>query len=139
MRGDSVISGFDHLAITCNDVDASIAFYERVLGAELLLADLWHERKMPVAIMQIGANRLSLHEAASPASPHARVPMPGSVDLCLRWVGPIDDAVALLSRCGVEVVEGPVPRPASNGERGTSIYFRDLDGNLLELLTLSSL
>jgi hypothetical protein len=36
----------------------------------------------------------------------------------------------------VEIVEGPVGRPASNGERGTSVYFRDLDQNLLELLTL---
>jgi hypothetical protein len=29
-----------------------------------------------------------------------------------------------------------VPRPAANGERGTSVYFRDPDDNLLELLTL---
>ena len=129
------ISGFDHLAITCDDVDASIAFYERVLGAELLLGELWRERKMPVAIMQIGANRLSLHQAAAPASPHARVPQPGSVDLCFRWEGPIEAAVAHLGAQHVDIVEGPVPRPASNGERGASVYFRDLDGNLLELLT----
>lgn len=132
-----MISGFDHLAITCDDVDASIAFYERVLGAELLLADLWRDGKMPVAIMQVGANRLSLHRAASPASPHARVPQPGSVDLCFRWEGPIAAAVAHLAANDVAVVEGPVPRPASNGERGSSVYFRDLDGNLLELLTVT--
>ncbi len=133
-----MISGFDHLAITCNDVDASIAFYSSVLGAELLLADLWHERKMPVAIMQIGSNRLSLHETAAPAKPHAQSPTPGSVDLCFRWVGPIDGAVSHLAQHDVAVVEGPVPRPASNGERGQSVYFRDLDGNLLELLTLDA-
>ncbi len=131
------ISGFDHLAITCNDVDASIAFYERVLGAELLLADLWRDGKMPVAIMQIGANRLSLHQAAAPASPHAHAPTPGSVDLCFRWAGPIAAAVDHLASEGVAVIEGPVGRPASNGERGTSVYFRDLDGNLLELLTIT--
>jgi catechol 2,3-dioxygenase-like lactoylglutathione lyase family enzyme len=34
------------------------------------------------------------------------------------------------------VVDGPVPRPVANGERGTSVSFRDPDGNLLELLTL---
>jgi catechol 2,3-dioxygenase-like lactoylglutathione lyase family enzyme len=133
-----VISGFDHLAITCHDVDASIAFYERVLGAELLLADLWHERKMPVAIMQIGANRLSLHQGVAPAKPHAAAPTPGSVDLCFRWVGPIQGVVDHLAANDVAVVEGPVPRPASNGERGASVYFRDLDGNLLELLTLDA-
>jgi catechol 2,3-dioxygenase-like lactoylglutathione lyase family enzyme len=132
-----MISGFDHLAITCNDVDESIAFYEQVLGAELLLVDLWRERKMPVAIMQIGANRLSLHQAASPAKPHAQAPMPGSVDLCFRWEGPITAAVEHLTAHDVAVIEGPVGRPASNGERGTSVYFRDLDGNLLELLTVT--
>lgn len=133
-----MISGFDHLAITCNDVDASIAFYTSALGAELLLADLWHERKMPVAIMQIGANRLSLHQATAPAKPHAETPTPGSVDLCFRWVGPIDAAVEHLASNAVAVIEGPVPRPASNGERGMSVYFRDLDGNLLEFLTLDA-
>jgi catechol 2,3-dioxygenase-like lactoylglutathione lyase family enzyme len=131
-----MISGFDHLAITCDSVDASIAFYERVLGAELLFADRWRSGEMPVAIMQVGANRLSLHRAQSPASPHARVPTPGSVDLCFRWVGGIDAALAHLRAHDVAVIEGPVPRPASNGERGTSVYFRDLDGNLLEFLTL---
>lgn len=133
-----MISGFDHLAITCNDVDASIAFYERMLGAELLLAELWHERKMPVAIMQIGANRLSLHQVAAPAKPHAQAPTPGSVDLCFRWVGPIAAAIDHLAQHDVAVIEGPVPRPASNGERGASVYFRDLDGNLLEFLTLDA-
>lgn len=133
-----MISGFDHLAITCNDVDASIAFYTRVLGAELLLADLWRDGTMPVAIMQIGANRLSLHRAASPATPHAHAPTPGSVDLCFRWEGPIRAAIDHLEWNDVAVIEGPVPRPASNGERGTSVYFRDLDGNLLELLTVTS-
>lgn len=132
-----MISGFDHLAITCDDVDASIAFYERVLGAELLLAEQWRARAMPVALMQIGANRLSLHQAAAPAAPHARVPTPGSVDLCFRWEGPISAAVAHLEAQGVGIVEGPVPRPASNGARGSSVYFRDLDGNLLELLTIT--
>ncbi len=133
-----MISGFDHLAITCNDVDESIAFYERVLGAELLLAELWHERKMPVAIMQIGGNRLSLHQAVAPAKPHAEAPTPGSVDLCFRWVGPIGAAIDHLAANAVAVIEGPVPRPASNGERGTSVYFRDVDGNLLEFLTLDT-
>jgi catechol 2,3-dioxygenase-like lactoylglutathione lyase family enzyme len=132
-----MISGFDHLAVTCNDVDASIDFYTRVLGAELLLAEQWRNRQMPVAIMQIGANRLSLHQAAAPAKPHAQAPTPGSVDLCFRWEGPIGEAVDHLGVHGVEVIEGPVGRPASNGERGTSVYFRDLDGNLLELLTVS--
>ena len=46
-----------------------------------------------------------------------------------------EDAVKLLESHGVAVEEGPVPRPAADGEIGRSVYFRDPDGNLLELLS----
>lgn len=130
------VAGFDHVAITVADVDATIDFYQRVLGAELLLEDLWRAGKMPIALIQVGANRMSLHPAAAPAAPHALAPTPGSADLCFRWQGPITAAVAALEAAGVAVEEGPVPRPASNGDRGESVYFRDPDHNLLELLTI---
>lgn len=131
-----MISGFDHLAITCTDIDASIEFYDRVLGATLLYPERWHDGSMPVALMNVGANNLSLHRAQSPASPHAVAPTPGAVDLCLRWVGPIDAAQSHLASHGVEVIEGPVGRIASDGRPATSVYFRDLDGNLLEFLAV---
>jgi catechol 2,3-dioxygenase-like lactoylglutathione lyase family enzyme len=131
------IEGFDHVAITVADVDATIAWYERVLGAEPLHLDLWQAGRMPIALLQVGACRLSVHPAAAPAAPHARTPTAGSADLCFRFAGPVAEIVDLLERAEVAVVEGPVPRPASNGERGTSVYFRDPDGNLLELLTVT--
>lgn len=129
------VVGLDHLAITVVDVDATIEWYERVVGAELLHADLWRSRAMPVALLQVGGSRLSLHDAASPAAPHARVVTPGSADLCFRAAGAVDDIVASLGAAGIPVVEGPVPRPAATGDRGTSVYVRDPDGNLVELLT----
>jgi catechol 2,3-dioxygenase-like lactoylglutathione lyase family enzyme len=131
------VAGFDHVAITVADVDKTIDFYQRVLGAELLYEDVWRTGKMPVAIIAVGAHRLSLHAAAAPGSPRALAPTPGSADLCFRWEGTIAEAVAQLESRGVHVEEGPVPRPASNGERGESVYFRDPDGNLLELLTIT--
>jgi catechol 2,3-dioxygenase-like lactoylglutathione lyase family enzyme len=130
------VEGFDHVAITVADVDATIAWYGRVLGATPLFHDRWLAGELPVALLQVGASRLSVHPAAAPAAPHARVPTAGSADLCFRWAGPVAEIMALLEANGVDVVEGPVPRPASNGERGTSVYFRDPDGNLLELLTI---
>jgi catechol 2,3-dioxygenase-like lactoylglutathione lyase family enzyme len=130
------VSGFDHVAITVADVDVTIAWYERVLGAEPLHLDLWREGKLPIALLQVGASRLSVHPVAAPAAPHADAPTPGSADLCFRFDGPVAEILTLLERADVEVVEGPVPRPAANGEPGASVYFRDPDGNLLELLTL---
>ena len=113
------VAGFDHVAITVADVDATLAWYERVLGAEPLYVDLWREGKLPVALLQVGESRLSVHPAAAPAAPHADAPTPGSADLCFRF-------------------DGPVPRPAANGAPGASVYFRDPDGNLLELLTVDT-
>jgi catechol 2,3-dioxygenase-like lactoylglutathione lyase family enzyme len=129
------IRGLDHVAITCADPERTLRFYKRVLGAESLFEDLWRSGAIPVVILQIGASRLSLHSAESPAEPHARVPMPGSQDMCFRWDGSVVDAERMLLDEDVEIVLGPVERPAADGNPGQSIYFRDPDGNLVELLT----
>lgn len=129
------IRGLDHLAITVEDVERTIAFYRRVLDAQAIFEDLWRAGKIPVVLLQLGASRLSVHSARAPAEPHARVPLPGSGDFCFRWEGPIEAAIAHLRERGVEIVLGPVPRPAADGAPGQSVYFRDPDGNLLELLT----
>jgi catechol 2,3-dioxygenase-like lactoylglutathione lyase family enzyme len=130
------IEGFDHVAITVADVETTVGWYRSVLGAEALHWDLWLAGSLPVALLQIGASRLSVHPADAPAAPHAHAPTPGSADLCFRFDGPVSEILELLDAAAVPVVDGPVPRPAANGARGTSVYFRDPDGNLLELLTI---
>jgi catechol 2,3-dioxygenase-like lactoylglutathione lyase family enzyme len=59
---------------------------------------------------------------------------PGNSDLCLEWPGPIEDAITHLSSHGVELEAGPVERTGARG-RGLSLYFRDPDGSLLELIS----
>ncbi len=130
-----MIKGFDHYAITVADIEATMAFYRNVLGAEILWEKQFREGKTPVISMQLGANRMNVHQAKAPAAPHAHTPMPGSADLCFRWEGPIANAKAMLEKHGVAIVTGPAPRPASDGVWGLSVYFRDPDGNLLELLS----
>ena len=129
------VRALDHLAITVADMDATLDFYRRVLDAETHYEDLFRQGKVPVVILQVGASRLSVHVAASPAKPNARHATPGSGDFCFRWDGPIADAQRQLEERGVEIEEGPVPRPAADGLVGQSVYFRDPDGNLLELLS----
>jgi catechol 2,3-dioxygenase-like lactoylglutathione lyase family enzyme len=128
------IKGLDHLAITVADIERTFTWYRDVLGAGVLYEQEWRDGKIPVVSLQIGANRINVHAAAAPASPHAEAPMPGSADLCFRWIGTADSAARLLAASGVEVIEGPVPRTSADGSRGQSIYFRDPDANLLELL-----
>ena len=59
---------------------------------------------------------------------------PGGSDLCFTWDGPIDAAAAHLAGRGVAIELGPVPRFGARG-RGTSVYFRDPDGSLLEFIS----
>jgi catechol 2,3-dioxygenase-like lactoylglutathione lyase family enzyme len=63
--------------------------------------------------------------------------VPGNSDLCFEWDGPIAAAVDHLRARGVEVEAGPMIRGGAKG-RGTSVYFRDPDGTLLELISYAS-
>ncbi|MCH2185372.1 VOC family protein [Myxococcota bacterium] len=129
------VRGLDHLAITVVDMDSTLSFYKRVLGAHTHYEELFKRGEIPVVILKLGESRISVHLANSPALPHARIPQPGSGDICFRWEGTIQQAQSQLETEGVEVIEGPVSRPAADGQPGQSVYFRDPDGNLLELLT----
>ena len=60
---------------------------------------------------------------------HAAV---GSGDLCLITLWPIPRVVEHLHSEGVTIVEGPVEKSGAQGAI-TSIYFNDLDGNLVEI------
>jgi catechol 2,3-dioxygenase-like lactoylglutathione lyase family enzyme len=62
---------------------------------------------------------------------------PGNSDLCFRWEGTVEEATAHLAAHGVEVEEGPVERQGARGV-GRSVYFRDPDGTLLELISYRS-
>ncbi len=103
------VRGLDHVAITCANVEATLDFYKRVLGATTLFEEEWRAGRIPVVLLQVGASRMSIHDAASPAKPHAAAPTPGSEDVCFRFDGPIAEAEAMLAARG----RPPPPRPCS--------------------------
>ncbi len=120
----------DHCVIHVSDWERSNAFYRNVLGAEVIpRGNGWAYR--------FGVTQLNCHGPGVDARPVARVPVePGNSDLCFEWPGPIAEAVDHLRKRGVAVELGPVGR---NGARdaGTSVYFRDPDGSLLEFISYS--
>jgi catechol 2,3-dioxygenase-like lactoylglutathione lyase family enzyme len=120
----------DHCVIAVSDWDTSNAFYRDVVGAEIL--DVGAGR----FAYRVGDTQLNVHgPGVDVGSNVARLPVqPGNSDLCFVWKGPIEDAVAQLEHHGVEVELGPIDRLGAGGS-GTSVYFRDPDGSLLEFIS----
>ncbi len=118
----------DHCVIHVTDWEISNTFYRDVLGAELVPRESgWSYR--------FGDEQLNLHGPGVSPARVAKLPVqPGNSDLCFEWPGPIDEAREHLERNGVEVEMGPVERSGARGT-GTSVYFRDPDGSLLEFIS----
>ncbi|MBI5110118.1 MAG: VOC family protein [Rhodocyclales bacterium] len=120
------IDSLDHLVLTVRDIDATVEFYQRVLGMDAVTFGAGRRA------LAFGRQKINLHPAAAPLKPHAATPMPGSADICLVTSTPVAEVVAHLGRQGVTVEEGPVPRTGATGPI-LSVYFRDPDGNLIEV------
>ncbi|MBL9174451.1 MAG: VOC family protein [Verrucomicrobiales bacterium] len=120
------IDRLDHLVLTVRDVDATCAFYSRVLGMKSVVFGAGRRA------LAFGRQKINLHSVGAPVSPHAASPTPGSADVCLLTGTPMDEVLTHLQREGVAVELGPVPRTGAVGPI-LSVYFRDPDGNLIEV------
>lgn len=122
------IASIDHVVLTVADMDRTIDFYTRVLGMRL---ETFGEGRKALAF---GAQKFNLQDGRSKADimAVARVPTPGSVDLCLLTETPLDEVIAELGAKGVPVEVGPVRRTGARFPI-RSVYIRDPDGNLIEI------
>ena len=120
------VERLDPLVLTVADVEASCAFYARVLGMEVV--SFGQGRKA----LAFGQQKINLHRHGHEFEPKARRPTPGSGDLCLLIDTPIEQAQAQLQALGVVIEQGPVARTGATGPI-TSLYFRDPDDNLIEI------
>jgi len=127
------VIGFDHVAITVEDLEAACAFYGRLFGARTVHEYASNGRVL-VRQIAIGGAVLSIHQAGNGLALVARRPTIGAVDVCLSWDGSIEEAAAFLTGHQIQVIEGPAPRRTAQGLPSQSVYFRDPDGNLLELM-----
>jgi catechol 2,3-dioxygenase-like lactoylglutathione lyase family enzyme len=121
------IDRLDHLVITCQNLEQTASWYQRVLGME---REEFGRAKRTA--LKFGGQKINLHQLGQEAKPNARVAAPGTADLCfISAVGP-EDVVRHLTSCGVTIEEGPVPRIGALGDM-QSVYCRDPDGNLIEV------
>ena len=87
--------------------------------------------------LSFGNQKFNLHQAGNEFAPRAKHPTPGSADLCLLASTPIDEVIRHLGDCGVDIIEGPVPKTGATGPL-ISVYFRDPDDNLIEVSNLEA-
>lgn len=125
------IDAIDHLVLTVRDLRAATDFYTRVLGMEAVTFGA--DRRA----LAFGSQKINLHEAGREFEPKAAAPTPGSADLCFVTTETPAAVLAHLKACGVQVVDGPVTRTGARGPI-VSVYFRDPDGNLLEVSSYPS-
>ena len=124
------IVGFDHVSLPMQNTEAMAAFY-RALGLDVA------EREHVVSVY-IGDQMINFHRPAvwqrEGFTLRAPAAKPPCGDICLVWEGSPRSLEALLDQVGATIVEGPVTRDGGRRADGTSVYVRDPDGNLVELI-----
>jgi catechol 2,3-dioxygenase-like lactoylglutathione lyase family enzyme len=121
-----MISHIDHFVLTVRSLEATCSFYERVLGFRRL-----DNPGSPTALL-FGQQKINIHEVTHTFDPKATAPTPGAGDFCLIADRPMGDVLRHLDDCGVAIEVGPAKRTGALGPM-TSVYFRDPDGNLVEV------
>jgi catechol 2,3-dioxygenase-like lactoylglutathione lyase family enzyme len=121
-----VIRSIDHFVLTVASISATCDFYARALGFGV---EAFGEGR---TALTFGHQKINLHEVGREFTPRARVATAGSGDFCLLTEAPVDAVVAHLREIGVVIEEGPVRKTGATGPL-SSVYFRDPDGNLVEV------
>ena len=124
------VSGFDHVALPMQNVDAMLAFYR---GLGFRVAENTNVVSVYVGAQMINFHRPSLWQNASFTlrAPAARPPCG---DLCFVFDGAAAALKSLLDTVGARIELGPVDRSGGRQKTGSSTYVRDPDGNLLEFI-----
>ncbi len=120
------VQRIDHVVLTVADLERTIAFYERVLG--MTPVSFGDGRRA----LAFGDQKLNLHQAGREFEPKALRPTPGAVDICFTTDVPLDEVAAHLRSQSIRIELGPVDKIGARRAL-RSLYFRDPDGNLIEV------
>src|SRR4051812_29309598 len=91
------IDRIDHVVMTVTNVDATCAFYERVLGMQSVT---FADNRRALAF---GRQKINLHQSGREFEPKADRAAPGTIDMCLITTTPLPDVVAHLMQCKVTI------------------------------------
>ncbi|MGL5290933.1 MAG: VOC family protein [Vibrionaceae bacterium] len=125
------ISHLDHLVLTVADIATTVRFYEKVLSMQCINFGVGR------VALQFGTQKINLHQRGHEFEPKAKNVKVGSADLCFIIDTALGLAMEHVQNQGVTLIEGPVKRTGAQGAI-TSFYFRDPDGNLIEIATYAN-
>ena len=118
------VSGFDHIVLCVREVAATRDFYQRVLGMRP------REERPGKWSLHFGEHKISLqHTGEAPSI--ARDTVPGSGNFCVISETPVAEWRGHLETQGVVI--GDAGRRDGAVGAIDSLYFKDPDGNLVEV------
>jgi catechol 2,3-dioxygenase-like lactoylglutathione lyase family enzyme len=124
------LKALDHLVLTVADMEASISFYQDVLGMQ---AQAFQAADGTTRwALKFGHQKINLHQQGAEFEPKALRATPGSADLCFLSDTPLEVWLAHFADHDIAVLEGPVRRSGAAGPI-VSLYIRDPDQNLIEV------
>lgn len=120
----------DHIVLTVNDIEETTRFYEKALGLEREF--FRGPEGQPRHALRLGNQKINLQDRGTDTPTKAGTPTQGAGDFCVIAAVPLDEVLAHLRAENIPIVAGPVARRGALGAL-RSIYFRDPDGNLVEV------
>lgn len=120
------LDSLDHLVLTVKDIAVTVDFYQSVLGMTTIN---FGEGRNALAF---GVQKINLHQHGKEFEPKAKLPTPGSADLCFITSVPLEEVATHFADCNIVIEEGPIRRTGATGPI-LSLYIRDPDFNLIEI------
>src|SRR3954469_25230349 len=99
-----MLASVDHIVLTPAELERCLDFYTRVLGTKVE-----HYGAGRIAL-KFGPHKFNVHPPGFNAGIKARLPTPGSLDLCFLADRPLDEVIAHLNACNVAIEDGPCVR-----------------------------
>jgi methylmalonyl-CoA epimerase len=131
----SFLTEVDHVAIAVNDLDAAIAWYEEVFGAQVVHREVVESDGVSEALIKVADSYIQLLTPTRPDSPVGRYLEKKGEGL--HHVGyRVDDCAAALESVkasGGKVID-EAPRPGSRGTLVAFIHPKTSFGTLIELV-----
>ncbi len=132
-----MVTIIEHVVLYSADTEATIRFYRDLMGFPLEGVSDWRLGRRPTFRIQVARDQfINVHPAGSELNPRAACSFPGGLDVCFLKDEPLETVVDALEQGSVAIEVGPVARTTSTGLPSTSVYVRDPDGNLVEVMSI---